>query len=82
MAKAVRQLFIDKNIRVLDLTEVIKLLKIRFHSQFINVDEGAMKRLIGGISRIFPDWLRIIAMPQGLFVRLEGEATYQIGTIK
>ena len=82
MAKALRQLFIDKNTRVLYLTEVIKLLKIRFRSQFIDVDEGKMKRLIGGVSRILPDWLRIVAMPRGHIVRLEGQAKYQIGTIK
>ena len=41
-----------------------------------------MKRIIGSVSRILPSWLRIVAMPKGTVVRLEGREKFQIGTIK
>lgn len=80
VAEALRQLFMDKNIRVLYLCEVIEHLQNRIHGQFI--DAAEMKRIIISITQILPSWCRTVAMPRGLVVRLDGQARYQIGTIK
>ena len=41
-----------------------------------------MKRVIGTISRILPDWCKILTLPKGNIVRLERKEKYQIGEIK
>ena len=80
VAEALRLLFMDKNTRVIYLNEVIEQLQNRIHGQFIDASE--MKRVIGSVSRILPHWSRIVAMPRGNVVRLEGKDRYQIGAIK
>lgn len=41
-----------------------------------------MKRVIGSVARILPNWCKIVTLPKGNIVRLDGKDRYQIGEVK
>lgn len=80
IAEALRQLFFDKNTRVIYLNEVIEMLQNRLIGQFIESIE--MKRVIIGITKILPNWCRVVPVPRGTLLRCDGKEKFQIGQIK
>ena len=80
VAETMRLLFKDKQKMVMFLPEVVEMLQDRIYGQFI--ESAEMKRVIAGLSRILPHWCRIVTIPRGNLVRLEGRDKMQIGQIK
>ena len=75
-----RLLFKDRGCKVIFLNEVIEELQQRIYGQFI--DSKDMRRVIVSICKILPHWARIVTLPRGYVVRIDGIDHLQIGQIK
>ena len=74
IAEALRQLFFDKNTKVIYLTEAIEMLQNRIIGQFI--ESGEMKRVIINVTKILPGWIRVIPVLRGTLLRCEGKEKF------
>lgn len=80
VAEAMRVLFKDKQRMSIFLAEVVEHLQDRMYGSFIESSE--LKRVVGSISRILPHWCRIVTIPRGHLVKLDGRDKLQIGQVK
>lgn len=80
VAEAMRCLFKDQDKQTIFLPIVVESLQDRMHGSFIESNE--LKRVIGNLMRILPQWCRLVSLPRGNFIRLDGRDRLQIGQIK
>ena len=80
MAETLRTIIKDHSSRVLVLDEAIEKLQSRIYGQFIEFKE--LRRLIVSITKILPQWCRVVVMPKTTLLRFDGKDRVQIGEIK